>query len=143
MKLIKVDKDLVPYVWIHVKELLKKPTNRSLDNFDLEHVYASLYHGTQDLWMLVDETTSEVIVAATTEFVDYPKLKVFHVVLVGATGNRVNEWVEYCWNEDSPLIKYAKENGAAKIHSYVRDGFVKLLHKYEFKKMSTLIEKEI
>ena len=142
MKLIKIEKELVPYLWSNVRSLLEKPINRVLDECGLEDIYNCLINGINELWVLVDEE-NEIILSATTEFIRYPKQIVFQVILVGAKNNRLNDWVDYCWNDHSPLIYYAKQNGASKIQSNVRDGFVKVLDKYNFKKVSTLVVKEI
>ncbi|MEK9895575.1 MAG: hypothetical protein VW518_04005 [Burkholderiaceae bacterium] len=142
MKLIKIEKELIPYLWSHVRSLLEKPVNRVSDECGLEDVYNCLINGINELWVLVDEE-NEIILSATTEFIRYPKQIVFQVILVGAKNNRLNDWVDYCWNDYSPLIYYAKQNGASKIQSNVRDGFVKVLDKYNFKKVSTLVVKEI
>ena len=43
--------------------------------------------------------------------------------------------------DDSPLVQYAKEQDCVRIEAIVRDGFIKVLCKYGFKKTATLVNK--
>ena len=140
MKIIKIDTGLVPFIWPYVSDLLKKPLDRSFGELEVEHIYSYLAEGHQDLW-IVKDTDNKIITVCTAQIIIYPMQKVYQIILVGGEGFKVKEWVDKCWNKDSPILKYAKEQNCVRIETIVRDGFVKILSKYGFNKTATVLNK--
>lgn len=129
-------------MWPYVKELLEKPTKRNSGEFDLEDVKSWLLHGQQVLWVVVEETKG-IVLAATTELVTYPKQKRLRVVLVGAKTGTMSSWLEYCWNDSSPLSDYARLNKVDKFEIQGREGWIRALFKHGFKKYLTILTKDV
>ena len=142
MKIIKVDKELIPYLWCFVSDLLAKPLDRSFGEIRLEDVYTYLREGHQDLW-IVKDTDDSILVACNAQVVIYPTQKVYQIILVGGGGFKVKDWVHECWKDDSPIIQYAKEKECVRIETITRDGLLKTLSNYDFKKTGTLVHKVI
>ena len=142
MKIIKVDKELIPYMWSFVSDLLAKPLDRSFGETRLEDIYTYLCEGYQDLW-IVKDTDNSILVACNAQVVIYPTQKVYQIILVGGGGFKVKDWVHECWKDDSPIIQYAKEQGCVRIETITRDGLLKTLSGYDFKKTGTLVHKII
>jgi|TARA_R100001015_G_C4627994_1_gene187888 hypothetical protein len=140
MKLIKVDTDLVPFIWPYVSELLKKPLARTFGEVELDHVYYYVSEGYQDLWIIKDDE-NKILVACNAQIIIYPTQKVYQIILVGGEGFKVKEWSKKFLQDDSPLVQYAKEQDCVRIEAIVRDGFIKVLCKYGFKKTATLVNK--
>ena len=140
MKIIKIDTDLVPFIWPYVSDLLKKPLDRSFGELEVEHIYSYLAEGHQDL-LIVKDTDNKIIRVCTSQIIIDPMQNVYQIILVGGEGFKVKEWVDKCWNKDSPILKYAKEQNCVRIETIVRDGFVKILSKYGFNKTATVLNK--
>jgi len=108
-------------IWDSVKDLVAKTNDAVLNELD---VLELLRNGTYTLWVAIDPVSNKVIVAATVEFVYYPRDKVCRVVTVG--GERLNDWIHHL----TTLEEWAKKQGCTYMDMYGRRGWIKILKDY-------------
>ena len=142
MALIRVETNAVDIVWPHVKDLLQSSVDRNLGEFTIEDVEKWLREGQMDLWV-VGSKEDGIIFAGTTEFVDYPRERRLRIVLGSAKKNTMDKWLKYCSNEDSELIKFARDNNVKRFEILARDGWAKILPKEGFEKYCTVLTREV
>ena len=71
MNFIKIQPQSIELIWPLVKDLVQKPIDFNLGEFNLEDVYNWLTNGYMHLWIIGNE--EEILVAVVTEFVALPK----------------------------------------------------------------------
>ena len=64
MKLLLIEQDRVQVTWPLVKDLLQKPLDLNLGEFNSEDILNWLLGGQMQLWVLVSEDFSGIMVAA-------------------------------------------------------------------------------
>ena len=143
MKLLLVEQQYIQATWHYVRELLQQPLDLNLGEFTSDDVYQWLLNGQMQLWVLVDPKFGGIILAAVTEFVTYPREKRLRMVLVGSKPNTIDHWLDFCWEDNSALMQYAKDNGVKRFESTGRDGWTKVLGKVGFSKYYTVLTKEV
>tara|TARA_R110000822_G_scaffold1244_11_gene5599 strand:- start:165 stop:599 length:435 start_codon:yes stop_codon:yes gene_type:complete len=143
MKLLLIEQDRVQVTWPLVKDLLQKPLDLNLGEFNSEDILNWLLGGQMQLWVLVSEDFSGIMVAAVTEFVTYPREKRLRMVLVSSEPNTFDKWFEYCWRDGSELLQYAKANEVKRIESTGRDGWTRVLSSVGFSKYYTVLTKDV
>ena len=141
MKLIQIKPESVDIIWPLVRDLLQKPIDQNLGEFDVEDVRKWLNDNYMHLWIIGDE--EEVLLAVTTEFVNYPRERRLRIVLVGGKTNNMDKWFDVFWDKDSAIHTFAKENDAKRFECCGRDGWVKVLAKVGFKKFCTVLTREV
>ena len=104
MKFIKVEPQSVNVLWPLVKDLVQKPVDQNLGEFNIEDVYNWLVSGYMHLWIIGDE--EEIVVAVVTEFVEYPREKRLRIVLAGGKKNNMEKWFDIFWDKDSIIHKF-------------------------------------
>ena len=142
MKLIRIEQEAIEVTWPFVKDLLDKVIKRNPTEHTLETVKQDLLDGCTQLWVGVENNIG-IVLAGTTCFVNYPKEKRLRIILLGAQRNTINSWKKICWEKDSPLLRFAKENGATKVELFGRDGWLKTLFDIGFRKHYIVMTKEI
>ncbi len=120
-------------VWDKIKHEVAR-TNE--DVFNDEDVKLFINEGYYTLWLILENTTNNVIAVITTEFVEFPRDKVCRIVTV--SGNRMKEWVTETL---SVLEKWAKEQGCSYMDCYGRKGWKKIL--LEYSEHSILFRKQL
>ena len=142
MKLIKIEANDVEATWPYVKDLLQKPIDRNLGEYSLEDAKKWLVNDQWHLWVIVSETDG-IVVAATTQFIDFPMERRLGIFLIGSKKNTMKHWLELAWKEDSPLFEFAKKNAVKRFQGCARDGWIKVSAKLGFKKYYTVLIKDI
>jgi hypothetical protein len=142
MNLIRIEANAVDIIWTRVKDLLQSAINLNLGEFTIEDVKEYLLKGRMNLWVVLGRD-NDIILAAVTEFVNYPREKRLRVLLTGAKKNTLRKWFKQCWQKDSELLKFARENDVKRFEVLVRDGWVRLLPKVGFKKYCTVLTMEV
>ena len=137
MKFIKIQPQSIELIWPLVKDLIQKPIDFNLGEFNLEDVYNWLTNGYMHLWIIGNE--EEILVAVVTEFVTYPRETRLRIVLAGGKKNNMNRWFDIFWDKDSEIHKFAKKNNVKRFEVCGRDGWLRVLAKVGFKKFCTVL----
>ncbi len=141
MKFIKVEAQSVNILWPLVKDLVQKPVDQNLGEFNIDDVYNWLVSGYMHLWIIGNE--EEIVVAVVTEFVEYPREKRLRIVLAGGKKNNMDKWFDIFWDKDSEIHKFAKQNNVKRFEVCGRDGWLRVLARVGFKKFCTVLTREV
>lgn len=141
MNFIKIQPQSIELIWPLVKDLIQKPVNQNLGEFNIEDVYVWLVSGYMHLWIIGDE--KEIVVAVVTEFVEYPREKRLRIVLAGGKKNNMDKWFDIFWDKDSEIHKFAKRNNVKRFEVCGRDGWLRVLARVGFKKFCTVLTREV
>jgi len=141
MNFIKIQPQSIELIWPLVKDLVQKPVNQNLGEFNLEDVYNWLTNGYMHLWIIGNE--EEILVAVVTEFVAYPRETRLRIVLAGGKKNNMNRWFDIFWDKDSEIHKFAKRNNVKRFEVCGRDGWLRVLARVGFKKFCTVLTREV
>lgn len=141
MNFIKIQPQSIELIWPLVKDLVQKPVNQNLGEFNLEDVYNWLTNGYMHLWIIGNE--EEILVAVVTEFVAYPRETRLRIVLAGGKKNNMNRWFDIFWDKDSEIHKFAKKNNVKRFEVCGRDGWLRVLARVGFKKFCTVLTREV
>ena len=142
MELIKINSNAIEVTWPYVKDLVKKPIDRTLGERNLDDIYYSLIHEQLTLWVAIDKEDG-IIGILITQIIFYPQYNVLLLSLVGAKPHTINKWLYKSWKKDSPLLEYARKNNCKRIEGYARDGWLKMIEKIGFKKYNTIVTKDV
>lgn len=131
-----VHKDSVHHVWSDVRPLLEKAVEHSCGECGIQDIYQKIEDGKMGLIIISDD--NNIIAAAVVEFMNYPQITSLRVAFLG--GKKMADWlgdlIEF-------LDKWASENNMARIELMGRDGWVKVLERYGYKKQYTFMTKEL
>ena len=141
MNFIKIQPQSIELIWPLVRDLIQKPIDFNLGEFNLEDVYNWLTSGYMHLWIIGNET--EMLVAVVTEIVTYPRENALRIVLAGGKKNNMNRWFDIFWDKDSEIHKFAKKNNVKRFEVCGRDGWLRVLAKVGFKKFCTVLTREV
>ncbi len=141
MNFIKIQPQSIELIWPLVKDLVQKPVNQNLGEFNLEDVYNWLTNGYMHLWIIGNE--EEILVAVVTEFVAYPRETRLRIVLAGGKKNNMDKWFDIFWDKDSEIHKFAKRNNVKRFEVCGRDGWLRVLARVGFKKFCTVLTREV
>ena len=142
MELIKINSNAIEVTWPYVKDLVKKPIDRTLGERNLDDIYYSLIHEQLTLWVAIDKEDG-IIGILITQIIFYPQYNVLALPLIGAKPHTINKWFLKSWKKDSPLLEYARKNNCKRIEGYARDGWLKMIEKIGFKKYNTIVTKDV
>mgnify|MGYP003131989656 FL=1 len=142
MKLIKIEPNCVDATWPHVVEFIEKPLKRTQGEKDLNDVYQELLAGYLQLWVGADEEDG-IFGICITQLITFPQYKTLAMPYIGTKPHTIHKWFDYGMSEDSPIIKFAREQGVKRLEGYARDGWLKFTPKYDFKKYTTVITREL
>ena len=140
MIIYKVEARHIDVIWPYVEDLLQKPLHRALGEVSLNDVKEWLKGNLQQLWVGIDETKKEIVLAFTTQLYIYTTQRHLRIHLTGAKDHTINNWINE-WVE--PVEKFCKENGIRYIETCGRDGWTRVLKKKGYEKYYTVLVKEI
>ena len=140
MIVYKVEARHIDVIWPYVEDLLQKPLHRALGEVSLNDVKEWLKGDLQQLWVGIDETKKEIVLAFTTQLYTYTTQRHLRIHLTGAKDHTINNWINE-WVE--PVEKFCKENGIRYIETCGRDGWTRVLKKKGYEKYYTVLVKEI
>jgi len=142
MKILRIESNLIEAIWKYVEDLLEKPVELNLGEFTLEDIKDRLLKNDMQLWIAAS-TSEKILAAGVSEVVVYPREKRLRMVLVGARENRLDEWIDTCFEPESPLLEWCKKNNIKRMESTGRDGWTKVLRDYGFKKYYTVLIRDV
>ena len=128
--------NLVDNLWHTVSPMLQKALDEANGTYSLEDVKEALEDGSDIL--LVAMNDAEIVAAGTLQIIKYPQKKVLNMFLAG--GKKLKEWEEEVVDT---VYNIAKEQGADSIYLQGRDGWVRTLNKYGYKKIGTIVERTV
>ena len=140
MIIYKLEARHIDVIWPYVEDLLQKPLHRALGEVSLNDVKEWLKGDLQQLWVGIDETKKEIVLAFTTQLYIYTTQRHLRIHLTGAKDHTINNWINE-WVE--PVEKFCKENGIRYIETCGRDGWTRVLKKKGYEKYYTVLVKEI
>ena len=117
-----------PDLWGEIYSLLKPAVDRSHGRWTMEHLFAALYSGQQQLWVGYSQE-HEINSVLTTQIVRYPNSKMLALQFLGGTG--FDDWSD---GRLSVLMNFAKDCECAGIEAVARFGFWPMLKKRGFKR---------
>lgn len=142
MRLLRIESNLIEAIWKYVEDLLEKPVELNLGEFTLEDIKDRLLKDDMQLWIAAS-TSEKILAAGVSEVVVYPREKRVRIVLIGARENRLDEWIDTCFEPSSPFFNWCKDIGAKRVESTGRDGWTKVLRDYGFKKYYTVLTRDV
>lgn len=128
-----VQSDMVKETWPAVRGMIKRGLVMESELYRPIDILDNLVKKKMQLWVAIDPEEKEIMAAMVTQLSIYPKGVACWIVLVGGSG--MNDWVGFM-----KVIKlWAKSKGCNRILSFSRDGWIRKLAPYGFKKLRTLI----
>ena len=141
MLIYKVAEQHIDVVFPHIKHLLQKALDRGLGEITLDTIQGYCRQGHQQLWLGLNEEAKKIVLAFTTEIVEYPtRQKQLHLHLTGAEDHSIDTWIDV-WS--TPVEKFCRDNEISYIHTTGRDGWEKVVKHLGYKKYYTVLVKEI
>lgn len=132
-----VTSDLFPDAWPFVKDHLYRGLEHSYGELGLDDIYDAIKDRRMQLWIAVERGTDDIVASMVTEIVQYPKIKVARLVVVG--GTHLEDWCPFM----NSIMDWAKSKGCTRVEGWARDGWVKVLKEYGFKKLYNLVAVDI
>lgn len=130
--LVPVDTPLVPGIWPHTREMVKRGMSRA-DAGDFERTERELFAGLQQLWLVWNGKSIEAV--AVTQLTTIGDRK--FCVIVACSGHGVRRWVHHI----AGLEKFAKVEGCQAMRIFGRKGWERILNNYRIKHV--VIDKEL
>lgn len=126
--------------WIDAGRFLRRATDRSHGRFDIFSLRRQIEAGASHLWILF-QGDDEMLLAATTEIAFYPLRKNLSVTFMG--GDDSGLWYDYRDLIVEVFEDFARANECDGIELTGRDGWLKVLAKFGFEKVFTVVEKDL
>lgn len=132
----------VPYehvaqVWPMVKGYLSAAVVRQ-KLYSLEAVLDRVLKREVALWVVLDDEVDEPIAVATTRIVEYPERRGLAIDWIG--GVRMSEWLA---DLHEMMERYARDMGCSHIEGAGREGWVKALAPFGYKRSMPTYHKEL
>jgi len=125
----------VHLVWNQVEDYFKEAVNKSVGEYNVEHLKAHVAAGIQTLYIIIDEKEGTIKGGTIVNFVNYPNFRVAYITATG--GNMIVN--DNTWNKLANLLKQA---GATRCHASTLDSTARLYKsKLGFKKIYNTIER--
>lgn len=129
-----VPSERVHEVWPKAGPLLDKAIALTPDKATQGDVFEGCANGEGVLWLVIDDR--EVIAAAVTKVVRYPRMLSLSIVYVG--GTRIFEWRDIFLKT---MESFAVKCGCGSMEGYGREAWGKLLRGNGWKRSTVLFEK--
>jgi hypothetical protein len=128
VNIVGVSADHLESVWPLVAPKLERALIRTVGHklYTLDSIKSSIADRDMQLWVVVDKT--ELLAAAVTQILIYPKATVLDVPFVGGTG-----YADWGAKLNAELIAFATAQDCKYIRGYGRLGWVKPLARYNAK----------
>jgi len=133
LKFTGVQSGMIKVTWPLAKPFVEKGLALESGLYKAEDIYDHLLKKKMQLWVAIDIEENKIIAVLITQIALYPQAKACWIILVGGAG--MDDWVQFM-----RIIKlWAKGEGCDRVLSFSRDGWVKMLAPFGFKKLRTLI----
>lgn len=106
------------------------------EEISIEDVYHKVMD--EDMAIMSISDKGEIVASCVCEFADYPKIKALRVVALGGRGMKkwLSQLIEF-------LDTWAIEQKMDRVEQMGRNGWVKVLNEYGYKKRYTFMTKEL
>lgn len=122
-------------VWEEIKPLLIKTLEYADGKYNLDDIYTAIKSRDMQLWVVYDN--KGILSFCVTQIIIYPRKKVLSMPFVG--GVEMLRWLHL-----TDIIKdFAREKGCDFAEGYARDGWIKVLKPFGFKKTYTIIKADL
>lgn len=128
---VRADSKEFELVWAEVLPHLENALAYADGRFLAEDIYQFLKDKSMQLW--VTYTSHGLLSFCISQIIVTPRKKILSLPFVG--GIDLFRWL-HCFEE---LARFGRENGCAEVEGYARPGWEKVLKKYEFKKIYSII----
>lgn len=118
--------------WETAKPLLQKALDLGYGELTIDDVYRLIKARTMQLWLVANKD-GKIIIAATTEIINYPAYRVCRICLLG--GKQMMENLDAL----DQLYTWARDNGCKRVEAMVREGMAKRLKERDYKKLYTVV----
>ena len=141
MQLINIPIKKVDEVWSLVKKNIQQALSYSGNHTDADYVYQTIKDGKFQLWVVWDESKKTVKEqyngVVVTEIVQRKLKRSCHIFIV--TGKNRQQWQHLI----SVLEDFALENECNNMELISRNGWEKIMNKFNYKKTHVVLEKQI
>jgi len=126
-----VPSDAIDGMWPIVVEHILKGLEFSHGELDVDTIYRALINREMQLWSAF-QTDGECVASLVTEMFYFGNKKVMRLVVLG--GGHMSDWLDFL----DTLREWAAENGCDRIEAYCREGMMRRLEAYGYKKLYNL-----
>jgi coenzyme F420-reducing hydrogenase delta subunit len=141
MQLINIPIKKVDEVWSLVKKNIQQALSYSGNHTDADYVYQTIKDGKFQLWVVWDESKKTVKEqyngVVVTEIVQRKLKRSCHIFIV--TGKNRQQWQHLI----SVLEDFALENECNNMELISRNGWEKIMNKFNYKKTHVVLEKTL
>jgi hypothetical protein len=130
-----VPPDLIDPVWPRAGALLMKGLEYAGGRYEIEDVYREIMQYQQHLWIVFDTKDRNIVAAATTRIVEYPRKRMLCGIFLG--GERLGEWADLYLDV---LAKFEKDLGCDGLEFIGRKGWERALA-HRIKPVSVIYER--
>ena len=134
-QLLLVSPALLPQVWPQVKPLFLQNESIWEEYYTIESFPILFQQGTLQLWTVNNE--EEFFLAWVTTLHKFPKTKVLEILLI--VGDRMKDSLVFL----DCTEMWAKKQGATKSNIIGREGFLRVLGPYGYRKRAVALSKDI
>ena len=128
--------DAIDGMWPVVVEHIIKGLEYGHGELDVEDVYKGLKNRNMQLWSAF-QTDGECVASLVTEIFYFGKKKVMRLIVLG--GGHMADWLDFL----DTLREWAEANECERIEAYCRDGMMRRLEHYGYRKLYNLCEVDL
>jgi hypothetical protein len=133
-----VPNEHITKAWLLAEPYLRKAVDLVANRVDTTHIFEGLMKNDYQLWVIFDE--DKILGAFVTHIVDHPKARGINVPYLGGDEHRITEWFDQAV---ANVEDFARINGCTVMEFIGREGWVKYLKAYGYKKAMCIFEKEL
>lgn len=134
-QLLLVSPELLPQVWPQVEPLFLQNEDIWGEYYTIESFPILFQRGRFQLWTMNDE--DGFILAMVTELLTFPKMKVLNMLLIVGDGLKDGLMFLDC------IEMWARKQGATKSNVTGREGFLRVLEPYGYRRRAVALSKDI
>lgn len=131
-----LQKDRLSSTWNDIAPYIQKGLDYANNEMDLDDVHSMIEDG--EVIPLIIDDGNEILSVITLELVDKPAKRILYIMTAGGTD--LDKWLPEIM---SVIYKIAKEQQAASISINGRKGWLKVLDKYNYKHLFTVLSCEV
>jgi hypothetical protein len=124
----------IDVVWEGVVPYLEKTLTHADGKFLVSDIYDAIKERDMQLWVVFDKY---LLCFVITQIIYFPQGKRLAIPFVG--GTQINKWIHLY----PQLIEFGRANGCTHAEGYAREGWLKVLKKFGFKKIYSVISAPI
>ena len=130
-------KDVLPLT----EKYLKRAVDVSRGRYDMPTLIREILAGHQQLWIIFDESSGDIVVAFTTMFAKYPLRMNLSVTFIGSDDESMSQedWLRLM----PELMDWAKLYGCSAVESVGRRAWGRIFKKLGFEETFTTVEGEV